>query len=124
VRSLELESEIVAVCETTTIHFLGSGMRGVFRLSQPESTRDAIRLLSLLGRSNRVMRFLHDVCSAQEIDLTVEMSGQTILQMGNRSRPGLFSRILGLYPAEIKILPLVSLFVEATPFSRSKAGRK
>lgn len=113
-RTLEVEANLLAICESTTVGFSASGKNGVLSFSSSQhSVSNALRILPLSAGSRENLRRLHRGCSAQEMSLTLEVAGRAVAQLGRQCEPGLFSRLLGVYPVEVRLLPLLSVIFEA-----------
>ena len=47
------------------------------------------------------------------MSLTLEVAGRAVAQLGRQCKPGFFSRLLGVHPVEVRMLPLLSVIFEA-----------
>ncbi|CAN5461091.1 hypothetical protein BH10CYA1_BH10CYA1_27740 [soil metagenome] len=105
-KGIEIEAELLAVSEDASVTFSAIGKSGVVRLSNIHAKHRTLKLLPLMIRANTVIKTAHRLCVAQKLALQVEVAGQTVLRIGSLSNPGLFSRVLGVYPAELRMWPL------------------
>lgn len=112
-RSLEIESEITAVSENGTVSFFADGKNGVLRLPEVGSPRRAVQLLSSFMTFRSALRLLHSLCDSQGMGMSVEVAGRTVMRLGDRSHAGPFSRVMGVHPVELKMVPLLATIIGA-----------
>ncbi len=113
-RALEIEANLLAICDSTTVGFNAKGKNGVLSFSSSRhSVSNAIQIFPLSAGSRENLRRLHRGCTAQDMSLTVEVAGRAVAQLGRQCKPGFFSRLLGVHPVEVRLLPLLSVMFEA-----------
>lgn len=116
--SVEIECQILAVSRGLTLTLTASGKSALLRCKLTEDNAHTLRLLPLLLKSRKVFQFVHRQCSARELSLTFEFFDRPVVNVGHRSRPGLLSRLLGLYPVEIRTVQLFAALLESARSSR------
>jgi hypothetical protein len=73
--------------------------------------RPVLKQLSDRQRRQRLIGYAHDGLDRADLMVELRVSQRLIARIGPRARPGLWSRLLGLGPVELKIVPiLLSLF--------------
>jgi len=118
VRTVDIESELTAVSESGTVSFLASGKNCVLRLPEVGSPGRAVKLFSYLMNFRSALRLLHAICDSQGIGVAVEVAGRIVVRFGDRCSPGLFSRVLGVYPVEVKMVPIFATIIGASRVRR------
>lgn len=123
-RAVEIEANLLATCEKRTVALCSSGKSGVLSFSNPElSAASMLRILPFSARSRQNLLRLHRGCSALGLSLTVEVFDRTVLHLGSRCKPGAFSRLLGLSPVEVRLLPILYTIARVA-FTRAESERK
>ncbi len=107
-RNLEIEANLLATCEDGTVGLYASGKSGVLSVSSMQrSPASVFRMFPLSEHTRENIRRLHTVCTAQDMSLTLEVCGKAVALLGRQCRPGVFSRLLRVYPVEVRIMPLL-----------------
>ncbi len=112
-KTMEIESGLVAICDDTTIYITASGKNGVVSCPDYKFSKFALRILPFLYRSKTMVKLLQDRFSAEKISFTFELGERIIFRIGYSSRPGLLSRILGIYPIELQTRQLFLLVLDS-----------
>ena len=74
-------------------------------------SRPVLKQLSERQRRQRLFGHIHDGLDRADLMVELHVSQRLIARIGPRVRPGVWSRLLGLGPVELKIVPiLLSLF--------------
>ncbi|MBX9949935.1 MAG: hypothetical protein K2Y39_12275 [Candidatus Obscuribacterales bacterium] len=107
-RNFELEANLLATCAKHIVALSSSGKNGVLSLSNTHRPATAIMgMLPLSNCSRQNLLELHRGCTELGLSLSVEVCGRAVAQLGSRCRPGVFSRLLGVYPVEVRFLPVL-----------------
>lgn len=111
-RALEIEANLFATSEGSTVGLYASGKSGVISFSNIQRAgASAFRMFPLSARIRENLLRLHTVCAARDMSLTLEVCGRAVAVLGRQCRPGVFSRLLRVYPVEVRILPLAYALV-------------
>ena len=120
--ALDIEANLLATSDKRTVAFVASGGSGVLSFSNlrlPATGMLRIIPLSICSRQN-VLR-VHRRCADLGLSLTVEVCGRAVAQLGSRCKPGIFSRLLGIHPVEVRILPILYTLIRiASSAARSE----
>lgn len=123
-RAVEVEANLLATCEKRTVALCASGKSGVLSFSNPElSVVSMFRILPFSARSRQNLLRLHRGCSALGLSLTVEVFDRAVFHLGSQCKPGVFSRLLGLSPVEVRLLPILYTIARVA-FTRAGSERK
>ncbi len=113
-KAVEIEANLLAVCGNQKVTFCAAGNEGVLSFPNVDrSTAGVFNLLPLFVRSRDNFRQLHRGCTVLGLSLTLEVCGRAVAQVGQRCKPGMFSRLLCVYPAEVRLLPLLFAMMRA-----------
>lgn len=107
-RALEIEANLLATCDKRTVAFVASGNSGVLSFSNwQRPAAGMLGIFPLSTRSRQDLLRLHRRCAELGMSLTVEVCGRAVAQLGDRCKPGIFSRLLGVHPVEVRVMPML-----------------
>ncbi len=106
--AVDFDADFVASLEGDEVRVTADG--SVITVAVPDMTM-GLRLWNNTApryKERAALELLDQTLRSLDVNLAIQVAGQTVARVGKAARPGLTSRVLGLGPVEVAALPFLS----------------
>lgn len=106
--TLEVVGQLILEMGDDSARIEARGSRILLALPSLPAGRTLFQNWSIVKSRRESIRRAHEMLSQAGLTLQVDIGTITIGLLGAESRPGLTSRLLGVYPFELRVIALIS----------------
>ncbi len=109
-KPLDIAGSVSISANDQQMRFWGDGEIVHLNLENSSAGAQLLKLTPAKDSKKQLLAKIHQSLCFADITLQVDLNGRMIGRLGKRARPGLWSRILGLGPMQIRLFPWIRIW--------------